>query len=103
MRVDYGSQAAAAGGVVERLGGRPFGLIAELGVHPSGVHDTAEAQVIELLAVDLRIAISPSQRIQRPDAEAGYRQRNSAGSPDRPPQHDEAVGADVERAGLSGH
>ena len=29
MRVDYGSQAAAADVVVERLGRRPFGLVAE--------------------------------------------------------------------------
>ena len=40
MWVDYGSQAAAADVVVERLGGRPFGLIAELGVHPGGGHFT---------------------------------------------------------------
>src|SRR5208283_5042649 len=98
MRVDYGSQATAADVVVERLGRRPLGLIAEFSAHPGGVHDAAVTQIIKLIASDLGVAISPSQRIQRPDAKTGYRHRNSAGPPDRLRQHDDAVGADVEGA-----
>ena len=41
MRGDYGSQAAAADVVVERLRRRPFGLVTEFGAHPGGVDDAA--------------------------------------------------------------
>src|SRR5271166_6993017 len=72
IRVDYGSQAAPTDVVVERLGRRPFRLIAELRPHSRGVHDAAVAQIIKLITSDLGIAVSPSQRIQRPHAKPGY-------------------------------
>ena len=66
MRVDYGSQAAAADVVVERLGRRPFGLVPEFGAHPAGVHDPAITQIIKLIASDFVVVIRPSQRIESP-------------------------------------
>src|ERR1700761_2757664 len=103
MWVDYGSQASAPDVVVKCFGRRPLGLVTEIGMHPRCVHDAAKTQVVELVSVDFGITISPSQRIQRPDSKTGNWQRNSASPPDRLRQHDDAVAADVERAGLAGH
>jgi hypothetical protein len=41
MWVDYGSQATTTNIVVKRFRRCPFRLVAELGVHPRGVHDSA--------------------------------------------------------------
>src|SRR5579875_333856 len=103
LRFDNGSQTSTTHVVIEGFGRRPLGLEAKLDTHPRCVHHPAIAEIVELLAVDFGIAIGASQRIENPQPESRYRQRNSARPPDRLRQHDDPVGADVEGAGLAGH
>src|SRR3984893_12930843 len=102
-RIDDRSQTSTAKIVIEGLERSPLRAVAEIDTHASGVHDPAVTQVVQLLAIYLSVVIYPPKGIHREKAESRHRQRDPAGSADRLRHHDDAVGADVERAGPARH
>src|ERR1700727_2183723 len=94
LRVDNGSQTSAAYIIVKSLRGRPLRVVSELLFHPCGVHDSAVAQVAELVTVDLEEAVGLAQPIKCRDTNPGCSQRNSARPSDRLRQHDDPAGPD---------
>src|SRR6185312_9740907 len=102
-RIDNRGQTPTTEIVIEGLERSPLRAEAEIDTHAGGVHDPAVAQVVQLLAIYLSVVIYPPEGIHCEETETRHRQGNPPGSADRLRHHDDAVGADVERAGLAGH